>query len=115
VTTPRGVETGFLALALLSAPAVAQELTPRAYAPNPVGGNIFVLSYVRTTGGVLFDPALPVDDAEAEINGGVFVYARTFGLFGRSAGAQVVVQYLRGLGQRHPVRRTRRVLGVGVG
>jgi hypothetical protein len=85
-----------LTLALAAGAAHAQELTPRAYAPAPIGGNIFVLSYVRTTGGILFDPALPVDDADADLNGGVFVYARTFGFFGRSAAAQVVVPYLGG-------------------
>jgi hypothetical protein len=47
-----------LSLGLAVASATAQELTPRACAPNPTGGNIVVLAYGRSTGGVLFHPAL---------------------------------------------------------
>ena len=96
MTTLRGAGTGLLVLALLSGPALAQELTPRAYAPNPVGGNIFLLGYAHTGGEVLFDPTLTVEDADASINAGSFVYGRTFGLFGRSASAQVIVPYMGG-------------------
>ena len=53
-----------LALVFLCGSARAQQLTPRSYAPNPTGGNILLLSYARSTGGVLFDPALPFDDVD---------------------------------------------------
>ena len=33
-----------------------------------MGGNIASLSFGRSTGGVLFDPALPIDDVNAAIN-----------------------------------------------
>jgi hypothetical protein len=92
----RWTVAGLLAPALVAGVAHAQELTPRAYAPNPTGGNIFLVGYARSTGAVLFDPVLPVDDVDAIINVGTFVYGRTFGLFGRSAGAQVVVPYVGG-------------------
>jgi hypothetical protein len=103
-----------VALALAGA-ADAQQLTPRAYAPNPTGGNIFLVGYARSTGGVLFDPVLPLDDVDATINAGTFVYGRTFGLFGRTAAAQVVVPYLwggvDGLVEGGPVNRTGSGLG----
>jgi hypothetical protein len=103
-----------VALALAGA-ADAQQLTPRAYAPNPTGGNIFLVGYARSTGGVLFDPVLPLDDVDATINVGTFVYGRTFGLFGRTAAAQVVVPYLwggvDGLVEGGPVNRTGSGLG----
>jgi len=85
-----------LALVLGAGAAGAQELTPRKYAPNPSGGNIVVLGYTRSTGGVLFDPALPFDDVNATINAGSLLYGRTFGLFGRSANAAVVLPYVWG-------------------
>jgi len=111
----RWAGAGFVALALLTGVAQAQELTPRAYAPNPTGGNIFLLGYARSTGAVLFDPTLPLDDVDATINAGSLVYGRTFGLFGRSAAAQLVVPYLwggvEGLVEGTPVDRTGSGLG----
>ena len=92
----RWAGAGLLVLALLTGRAGAQELTPRAYAPNPTGGNIFLLGYARSTGGVLFDPALPFDDVNAAINAGSLLYGRTFGLFGRSASAQIGLPYVFG-------------------
>jgi hypothetical protein len=85
-----------VALGLGAASAGAQELTPRVYAPNPTGGNIVQLSYGRATGGVLFDPSLPLDDVSAAINTGTLLYGRTFGLFGRSASAVVGLPYVWG-------------------
>jgi hypothetical protein len=94
--SPRTISAALLALCLGPGAGDAQELTPRAYAPNPTGGNIVVLGYVRTTGEVLFDPSLPFDDVNAAINGGSLLYGRTFGLFGRSANAAVALPYVWG-------------------
>lgn len=77
-------------------PAHAQELEPRAYSPNPVGVNFMVAGYVRSTGGVLFDPSLPFSDVEAELDAAVAGYGRAFGLFGRSATATLALPYVRG-------------------
>ena len=85
-----------VALGLLAAPAVAQELTPRLYAPAPTGGNITQISYGRATGEVLFDPSLPLDDVNAAINTGTFLYGRTFGFFGRAANVGVALPYVWG-------------------
>ncbi len=85
-----------VALGLGAAPATAQQLTPRVYAPNPTGGNIVLLAYGRSTGGVLFDPSLPFDDVNATINSGSLLYGRTFGLFGRSANVGVGLPYVWG-------------------
>jgi hypothetical protein len=93
-------------------PASAQELTPRAYAPSPTGGNIVVLGYGRSTGEVLFDPALPFDDVDATVNGTSLLYGRTFGLLGRSANAGLVLPYVWGEveglveGEYHQVTRS---------
>ncbi len=85
-----------LALGLAAAPAAAQELTPRLYAPVPTGGHLVQLSFSRSTGGVLFDPSLPIDDANAAINTGSLLYGRTFGFFGRSANAVLILPYVWG-------------------
>jgi hypothetical protein len=55
----RWAGAGFLALALLAGRAGAQELTPRAYSPNPTGGNIFILGYARSSGGACSTPRCP--------------------------------------------------------
>ena len=95
-TGVRNVAAVLLALGLGAGAATAQELTPRVYAPNPAGGNIVVLGYGRSSGGVLFDPSLPFDDVNATINAGSLLYGRTFGLFGRSANAVVGLPYVWG-------------------
>ncbi len=42
------------------AAASAQQLEPRAYAPNPIDVNILGAPYVYQTGDVITDPSLPV-------------------------------------------------------
>jgi hypothetical protein len=84
-------------LTVLAAVAVpAQELEPRAYSPSPTGTNFVLLTYTRTTGGVLFDPSIPVTDVVARINTTAVVYGHTFGLFGRSASLGLAVPYVLG-------------------
>lgn len=81
-------------VALAGRPAPAQELEPRAYSPNPVGANFVAAVYGYQAGDLLFDPTVPITDAEAFLNSAVFGYVRTFGLFGRTASAGVVVPYV---------------------
>lgn len=66
-------------------PAGAQELEPKAYSASPVGATFFVVSASRSTGSVIFDPTLPITDAEATIDGVVAGYGTTFSLFGKVA------------------------------
>jgi len=83
-------------LTLAPPSALAQELTPRVYAPAPTGGGLALVSYGRSTGDLLFDPSLPFDDVNAHINTAAVLYGRTFGLFGRSANAIVTLPYVWG-------------------
>lgn len=76
--------------------ATAQELNPRAYAPMPTGANIVMAAYGRSSGGVLFDPSLPVEDVHAVIHSAALLYGHSFGLFGRSANAMVALPYAWG-------------------
>ena len=74
----------------------AQELEPRAFSPNPTGMNYVVLAYSRSTGGVLFDPSVPVTDVDARFSAAVAGYGHTFGIFGHSASATLVTPYAWG-------------------
>lgn len=89
---------GLLLAAAVATPAVAcaQEMEPRAFSPSPVGVDFLFVGYARSTGGVLTDPSLPVDDVEATVNAGVLGYGRTFSLFGHLANAGLVVPRVSG-------------------
>ena len=84
-----------VAVILLCVTAVphAQELEPRAYSPAPIGTNFMIAAYTHSSGGVLTDPSLPVNDVQAEIHTASLGYVRTFGLAGRSASLGVVLPY----------------------
>ena len=95
---PRQIAPGLYSLLLFGASqfAQAQELEPRAYSPNPIGVNFALLGYSHSTGGVLFDPSVPVDNVKAELNSGVAGFGRAFALFGRSTTAILAVPYAVG-------------------
>jgi hypothetical protein len=67
------------AAALLPGLAAAQEIEARAFSPSPVGVTFGLVAVGRSTGGVLTDPSLPLDDVEAEIEGGALGFGHTFG------------------------------------
>lgn len=82
--------------ALVAFECRAQELEPRAFSPSPVGANFLILGYTRSDGGVVFDPASPISDVSAKLNGSALGYGHTFGLFGRSASFAIAVPYAWG-------------------
>jgi hypothetical protein len=84
------------ALLLIAATARGQELEPRAYSAAPVGTNFLVAGATHLRGETLLDPALPIKNVHANIDGYVLGYARTFGLAGHSASLGLVVPYARG-------------------
>jgi hypothetical protein len=82
-----------LAFVLLPTRAHAQDLEPRAYSNAPVGFNFLVMGYANSQGGLSFDPSLPIEDARLKIHTGVFAYARTLDLWGKSGKVDIVVPY----------------------
>ena len=86
-TPPRRLSATLLpgAVALLASlsglvgPARAQDLDPGTYTNAPVGANVLVLALGRTSGEIVFDPTLPVEDATAAINAGTVIYAGHWG------------------------------------
>ena len=87
-----------LVLPLVLASAVgaaseAQEIEFRKYSNTPVGTNSLAAGYSFASGNVLLDPAVPVDDLDADLHVVLLQYARAFGLLGRNAKLRVVQPY----------------------
>lgn len=103
-----------LALAGAVVPALAQELEPRAYSPNPTGANFVLLGYGHSRGSIVFDAALPFSDVRASLHSTSLVYGRTFGLFGRSAAATAVLPYVWGSVEGNVGEERRRITRSGL-
>ena len=73
--------------------AHAQQLEPRAYAPTPIGLNYVGVGVLYSSGGVVTDPSLPVDNVHARVYTVPPYYGRTFGLFGLLANATLSVPF----------------------
>lgn len=86
----------FFLLFCLTAFIGAQDLAPRAYIITPVHSNAVTLTYAFFGGDLLFDGALPIEDATARASVSVFSYAHSFRALGRSASFAAFLPY--GLG-----------------
>jgi hypothetical protein len=88
-----------LVVMLVLAPAVvvAQELSPRAYWPAPVGTKVLVTGYSYSSGDVLLDPTIPIYGVDSRI-GTVFLgYVQTLALAGRNANLLLEAPYSWGV------------------
>lgn len=74
----------------------AQDLEPRFLSMIPVKGNFLLASYAYSSGNILLDDALPVEDLDASIHSLVAAYARSFSLFGKLAKFDAVLPYSYG-------------------
>ena len=79
--------------ALVASPIRAQELEPRLYQNVPVGLNAVLIGYGFSTGNVLFDSSLPVEDGQADVHTVFAGYLRTLDFFGRSGKVDVVLPF----------------------
>lgn len=83
-----------LALSIVTGTGVqAQELEPRAFTNTPVGLNFLIASYDYSQGDVLFDPAVPLKDANAITHVGTLAYVRSVDVFGRSGKIAIALPY----------------------
>jgi hypothetical protein len=82
-----------LATLCAGAPALAQDLEPRAYSASPVGTNFVAVGFGRSTGAIVFDPSVPFTDVEAHVSGATLGLGRTFDLWGRQALVTALVPY----------------------
>ena len=77
----------------------AQELTPRFYWPAPKGISVGVLGYVYATGDVYFDPSIPLNGVDSDVNVAIIAYLKTFALWGRTTNVLVEMPYQWGTTQ----------------
>ncbi|MCW8844280.1 MAG: transporter [Gammaproteobacteria bacterium] len=73
--------------------AYGQDIEPRRWTPFPVGTNVLGAAYAKTTGDILFDPVLLVEDAKADVNTLVIAYARSFAFANRLSRLDVIVPW----------------------
>lgn len=83
---------------LLCSVAAAQDLEPRAYSPAPVGTNFAAVTYSHSSGDVLLDPTIPIQNANVQFNTAAFGYYHSFGLLGRQTTLTLGVPYVWGSG-----------------
>jgi hypothetical protein len=75
--------------------AAAQSIEPRAYSPAPVGVNFVIAGWAATSGGLSFDPSVPIEDPKLATTGPILAYARTLDVFGRSGKVDVILPSAR--------------------
>jgi hypothetical protein len=87
--------TALLAILLACAvsPAVGQDIEPRAYSNAPVGVNFLIAGYVYTRGGLSFDSAIPITDANINTSNAVLAYSRVLDLWGTSGRVEAILPY----------------------
>ena len=105
-----------LALLLTLAPvlALAQSLEPRAYANAPVGLNFLVAGYAHSTGGVGFDPSVPLENGHARVDAVPLAYVRSLDVFGSAGSIGFVLPFARLTGSAtfNGVEQQREVTGI---
>lgn len=69
----------------------AQELEPRILAAVPLKGNFTAFGYGYSSGNILLDNSLPIEDLRAELHSFIAGYSRSFKLFNRLTKASILV------------------------
>ncbi len=82
-----------LVILLLIGTALGQQLEPRAYSPAPVGMNFLGMAALYSSGGVVTDPSLPIQNIHARVYTIAPYYAHTFGVFGHLASLTLTMPF----------------------
>ncbi len=93
------IRTTILVIILFYQPSnqvLAQELEPRSLTNIPVGTNFIAAGYSYTRGDILLDPAIPIEDLNANLNIFLGAYVRSINFFGLSSKIDVIVPYAIG-------------------
>jgi len=86
-----------IAYILLACPFLkGQDVQPRVYAPAPTGVNLLTLGYAYSSGAMLFDKTIPIENVSANINSFNLAYSRSTALFGKAGRFDVAVPLVRG-------------------
>ena len=73
-----------------------QELEPRSLTNTPVGTNFLALGYGFAAGNILFDPALPLKDVNANTHALAAAYVRSINFFGMGAKFNLTAPFAAG-------------------
>jgi len=74
----------------------SQDVQPRVYTPAPAGVNLATLAYSYSSGEVLFDKTIPIDDAVGDIHSVAAGYSRSIGLAGMAGRIDVALPFVIG-------------------
>ena len=103
-------------LLLLLGPAIAaaQSLDPRAYANAPIGLNFLIVGYQYSTGGVAFDPSVPLENGHSRVNAVPLAYVRSLDVFGNAGSIGLVLPFanLSGSATFNGVEQDRKIAGI---
>jgi len=72
----------------------AQDLEPRAYSNSPIGLHFVLVGYAYSTGKLLTDPSLPVENVSIASHVGVLGGATVVNVLGQSAKLELVIPYV---------------------
>jgi hypothetical protein len=102
-------------LACVPSSSHAQEIEPRKYVNTPVGVNFLGVGYALSSGNVLLDPSLPIEDLDADLHVLLARYVRSVDLAGRPSMVAVLVPWSSGdwTGIVEGEARARDVQGMG--
>ena len=75
---------------------MAQDVQPRVYAPAPTGLNVLTLGYAYSSGAMLFDKTIPIENVQADIHSFNAAYSRSTALFGKAGRFDVAVPLVSG-------------------
>lgn len=76
--------------------ADAQELSPRAYWPAPVGTQVLTVGYAYSSGDIIPDRSLPITGVDSSINSMILGYRHTLSLWGRTTNITLEAPYIDG-------------------
>jgi len=82
---------------LLAIPSHAQDIEPRRWSHLPIGANFTGTAYAYSTGDILLDPALKIENAQFDLQTIVARYIRSFELLGKSARFDLIQAYQTGI------------------
>jgi hypothetical protein len=86
-----------LVVVLAPVHVLAQELSPRAYWPAPVGTKVLVTGYSHSSGDVLLNPTIPIYGVDSRISTAFLGYLQTISLAGRNANLLLEAPYSWGV------------------
>lgn len=90
-------------------------MQPRVYAPAPTGINVFTLGYAYSSGAMLFDKTIPIENVQANIHSFNAAYSRSTAFFGKAGRFDVAVPVVKGDWQGEVLEETESTSRFGMG